>query len=199
MNLFITKVTPRGTKNEIFNITSAVLPRRMIDDAYTWIDEKMISIDEDSLIEKTKSIRMYALLLSKSGRGRNDQRLIENLGEALRIQRSLIYSRKNIDYLSRLDNIRDLTYFILEYGNEEEKRTVDSLIAASMSKISLLIERDGLTDAIMNLTVKSIDLVRGIGKEPDLRALQDAVYPSYLRKGEKSDALRRVFSTLNFH
>ncbi len=199
MNLFITKVTPRGTKNEIFNITSAVLPRRMIDDAYTWIDEKMISIDEDSLIEKTKSIRMYALLLSKSGRGRNDQRLIENLGEALRIQRSLIYSRKNIDYLSRLDNIRDLTYFILEYGNEEEKRTVDSLIAASMSKISLLIERDGLTDTIMNLIVKSIDLVRGIGKEPDLRALQDAVYPSYLRKGEKSSALRRVFSTLNFH
>lgn len=199
INLFITKVTPRGTKNEIFNITSSSLPRRMINDAYTWIDEKMISIDDRMLIEKTKSIRMYAMLLSRSGRGEMDSRLIENLGEALRLARALVYSQKKIDYVARLENILDLTYFILEYGREGEKKVVDSVIALCISKLSVLIERDGLTDELMELTVKGIGALRGIGKEPDLRELQDAVYPYYISKGEKRGEEREVFSTLNFH
>ncbi len=199
INLFITKVTPRGTKNEIFNITSSSLPKRMINDAYTWIDEKMISIDDTMLIEKTKSIRMYAMLLSRSGRLDMDSRLIENLGEALRLARALVYSHKRIDYVARLDNILDLTYFILEYGRDGEKKVVDSVVALCISKLSLLIVRDGLTEELMELTVKGISALRGIGKEPDLRELQDAVYPYYISKGEKNAEEREVFSTLNFH
>ena len=199
INLFITKVTPRGTKNEIFNITSSSLPRRMINDAYTWIDEKMISIDDRMLIEKTKSIKMYAMLLSRGGRGEMDTRLVENLGEALRLARALVYSQKKIDYVARLDNILELTYFILEYGRECEKRIVDSVISLCISKLSLLIVRDGLTEELMELTVKGIGALRGIGKEPDLRELQNAVYPYYTSKGEKNGEEREVFSTLNFH
>ncbi len=200
INLFITKVTPKGTKNEIFNITSSFLPRRMIRDAYTWIDEKMTAVDDEVLIEKTKAIRMYAMLLSRSGRGEMmDPRLVENLGEALRLARALVCTKSRINYVARLDTIIDLIHFILEYGREGEKKTVDSVIALSISKMAMLVEREGLTDETMELIVKAVGAIRYIGKEPDLGELQDAVYQYYISGSDKGENERKVFSTLNFH
>lgn len=198
INLFVTRIDHPSAKNAIYNITSNSIPPRMMKEAYSWIDEKMISIDDRSLTEKIKAIKMYAMLLSRSGR-EMDTRLVENLGEALRCARALVYSHDRIDYVARLDSILDLTYFILEFGRESEKETVDEIISLCISKLSGLIERDGLTPELMELIVKGIGAIREIGKEPDLSTLQNAVYPYYTKEEEKTDEEKEVFSVLNFH
>lgn len=198
INLFVTRVDCPSAKNANCSITGSSIPPRMIREAYSWIDEKMISVDDRSLTEKIKAIKMYAMLLSRSG-SEMDTRLVENLGEALRCARALVYSHDRIDYVARLDSILDLTYFILEFGRESEKETVDEIISLCISKLSALIVRDGLKDDLMELIVKGIGAIREIGKEPDLRSLQNAVYPYYAGKGEKKEKEKEVFSVLNFH
>ena len=198
INLFITKLKHHGEKSAMYSITHASLPPRMINEAYSWIDAKMMKMDDSTLVEKVKAIKMYAMLISKSGK-EMDSRLVENLGEALRCARSLVYSKDSIDYVKRLDSILDLSYFILEYGRDNEKKTVDEIIALSIEKLALLIERNGLTEENIELAVKGIGAIREIGKEPDISSLQNAVYPFYTAQKEKTEEERKVFSVLNFH
>ena len=200
INLLVTKINAVGTKDEVYHITNSSIPLRTISQAYFWIDKTIITLNEETLTKKLKSLKLYAMLLNNSDE--MDSRLIENLGEALNCARALLYSNGKIDYIARMDNIKELCYFILKFGRDSEKKLVYSLINQCLDKIALLIVSTGLSEKTSLLIVKSISAIREIGYEPDLKSLQNAVYDYYIGK-EKTTLSpqegKETFRQLNFH
>ncbi len=201
INLLVNKINSKGIKNEVYHITNSSIPARIINESYSWIDRTMVSIDDDTLRKKIRALKLYAILLNHDG-SEMDSRLIENLGEALSSARALLYSSGKLDYIARLDNIKDLCYFILEFGRDSEKRVVDDLINQCLEKIAYLVSVNGLTENNSELIIKSLGAIREIGKEPNLKSLQNVLYDYYIHKKETSlDENEKInlFKSLNFH
>lgn len=202
INLYLTKVTISGIKSENYHITNQDIPERIIDEAYSWIDAKMIGLDDTVIMERVKGVKMYAMLLNNSKKQKLDSRLIENLGEALRCARSLAYSSFSLSQTERISIIKDLIIFILKYGRESEKKVVDEIINICLSKISNLLKAQPLDEKTALLIIDTISSIREIGKEPNLKEIQNTTY-DYYRGIKKVDfdpiVLKEMLRILNFH
>ena len=161
----------------------------------------MVSIDEKTLIDQINSLKVYAMLLSHSKVGEMDARLVENLGVAMRWIRSLLKSKKNFQHEKTMDMIKDLMFFIQAYGRENEMVMLDDLVVQSMDTLSKIVSEDGLTEKTALSIISVLSTLREVGKEPDLRNLQNLVFEFYSGKKEKKcpeDLALKVFSLLNF-
>ena len=201
INLYVTKIKESGLKPEIYHITNDDIPQRVLDEAYRWVDDAMVSIDEKTLIDQINSLKVYAMLLSHSKVGEMDARLVENLGVAMRWIRSLLKSKKNFQQEKTMDMIKDLMFFIQAYGRENEMVMLDDLVVQSMDTLSKIVSEDGLTEKTALSIISVLSTLREVGKEPDLRNLQNLVFEFYSGKKEKKcpeDLALKVFSLLNF-
>lgn len=200
INLFIGRDSGLGMKSETFRITNKEIPERILDEAYQWIDSSLFRIDYEELENQVKAIRVYSLLLKQSN-GKLDSRIIENLGVALRCLKSILLYTQSCDCSKLLEPIKSLVTFILEFGRSEEKSVVEDLINNFMIKISLQIKSEGLTKENASIAIWALKITRELTKEPEIRDLQDVVYP--YKTGEKKckidqEELTELYSVLNF-
>ncbi|MGN1164222.1 MAG: DUF3536 domain-containing protein, partial [Candidatus Ornithospirochaeta sp.] len=202
INLYVTKITKSGLKPEIYHITNSDIPPRVLDEAYRWVDDAMVSIDEKTLIDQINSLKVFAMLLSHSEKGEEmDARLVENLGVAMRLIRALLKSKCSLDYEKRMDLIKDLTFFIQAYGRENEQLMLDGLVERNVEALGAYVKENGLTEEASNSLRKVIGTLREVGKEPDLRELQNEAYQYYIGKKKPScsrECAEEIYTLLNF-
>ena len=201
INLYITKIKQSGLKPEIYHITNSDIPLRVLDEAYRWIDEAMVTIDEKTLIDQINSLKVYAMLLSHSKVGEMDARLVENLGVSMRWIRSLLKSKCDMEYEKRMDLIKDLMFFIQAYGRENEQLMLDDLVVQSVDSLLRIVKEKGLTETVASTLSKVIGTLREVGKEPDLRKLQDEVYKFYSGRKNNNcpqETAEEIYRILNF-
>ena len=188
-------------KPEIYHITNSDIPLRVLDEAYRWIDEAMVTIDEKTLIDQINSLKVYAMLLSHSKVGEMDARLVENLGVSMRWIRSLLKSKCDMEYEKRMDLIKDLMFFIQAYGRENEQLMLDDLVVQSVDSLLRIVKEKGLTETVASTLSKVIGTLREVGKEPDLRKLQDEVYKFYSGRKKNNcsqETAEEIYRLLNF-
>ena len=201
INLYVTKIKQSGLKPELYHITNSDIPLRVLDEAYRWVDEAMVTIDEKTLIDQINSLKVYAMLLSQSKVGEMDARLVENLGVSMRWIRSLLKSKCNMNYEKRMDLIKDLMFFIQAYGRENEQLMLDDLVVQSVDSMLRIIKEKGLDENVAVTLSKVIGTLREVGKEPDLRKLQNEVYHYYSGKKEvkcSAETAEAIYGILNF-
>ena len=201
INLYVTKIKQSGLRPEIYHITNSDIPLRVLDEAYRWIDEAMVTIDEKTLIDQINSLKVYAMLLSQSKVGEMDARLVENLGVSMRWIRSLLKSKCDMEYEKRMDLIKDLMFFIQAYGRENEQLMLDDLVIQSVDSLLRIVKEKGLDETVAVTLSKVIGTLREVGKEPDLRKLQNEVYKYYSGKKNiecSEETAMDIYRTLNF-
>ena len=201
INLYVTKITQSGRKPEIYHITNSDIPLRVLDEAYRWVDEAMVSIDTKTLIEQINSLKVYAMLLSQSKVGEMDARLVENLGVSMRCIRSLLKSKCDMQFEKRMDLIKDLMFSIQAYGRENEQLMLDDLVEQSVDLVLRTLKKNGFNESFALTLTKVIGTLREVGKEPDLRQLQNEVYPYYLGKKKTKCSIQsatEVYELLNY-
>ncbi|MGN1189893.1 MAG: hypothetical protein ACI4SL_05810, partial [Candidatus Ornithospirochaeta sp.] len=152
-------------------------------------------------IDQINSLKVYAMLLSQSKVGEMDARLVENLGVSMRWIRSLLKSKCNMNYEKRMDLIKDLMFFIQAYGRENEQLMLDDLVVQSVDSMLRIIKERGLDENVAVTLSKVIGTLREVGKEPDLRKLQNEVYQYYSGKKEikcSAETAYDIYGILNF-
>ena len=202
INLYVTKITKSGIRPEIYHITNSDIPPRVLDEAYRWVDDAMVTIDEKTLIDQINSLKLFAMLRSHSEKGEEmDARLVENLGVAMRLIRALLKSKCSLEYEKRMDLIKDLTFFIQAYGRENEQLMLDDLVEQNVVALGAYVKENGLTEEAYTSLSKVIGTLREVGKEPDLRELQNEAYQYYTGKKKPQcsrECAEKIYTLLNF-
>ena len=78
---------------------------------------------------------------------------------------------------------------------------LDDLVIQSVDSLLRIVKENGLNDAVAVTLSKVIGTLREVGKEPDLRKLQNEVYKYYSGKKEIKRSLepaQEIYRTLNF-
>jgi hypothetical protein len=153
------------------------IPLRMRDELFDRIEERFCTTDADSAKRLSRTIRHFTTLARTSlyySMGSLHQELV---GATLTTFRGLFYRPMGLQWWELEEEYSILVDFLLTFGKQAErdtlKRTFDSHIVA----IARQIDRDGLTAEMIKRVSGLLALVRTRGFEPELKSLQERVYP----------------------
>ncbi|MBQ0070838.1 MAG: hypothetical protein KBS81_03130, partial [Spirochaetales bacterium] len=103
--------------------------------------------------------------------------------------------------VGRINIIKELSIFIMEHGRDEERAVINHIADTVMETIRNLVLREGLNDETATVILKTLSSVRELGREPELKALQNVVYLYYtnqLKPNCSKKLLEEVYLYLNF-
>ncbi|MFA5698252.1 MAG: DUF3536 domain-containing protein [Sphaerochaeta sp.] len=156
--------------------TATDIPNRMRTKLLKQIDRRICTVDEDQIIRLDQSLIHYSLL-AQSAPSVLDPVYQQLVGWAISMIKGLfIFERIRFweHYKERFLRVLD---FFVKYGKEEDMTLLREVFDQAMVDIAEKILRSGLFEQSIRFVSEFLVEVRKRTFQPDLTALQDALYP----------------------
>ncbi len=199
--LDVRKTTEKEVK--VYQLGHDQIPLRMRDVLFDQIDRSVCFLDYSAVRRTSENIFHYATLAKNTPYLPMGSLYEELIGGALSSMKSLFLYGS----LDKWDEYRDdfalMLEFMKKYGKQPDIDLIGSVFDEEMKEIGHKIHKFGLYQKNMRFVLEFLQIVREVGFQPKLTALQDAVYP-YLcnEKNMHPDvdtvALNELSSVLNF-
>ncbi|OHD30339.1 MAG: hypothetical protein A2Y31_13080 [Spirochaetes bacterium GWC2_52_13] len=194
--------TGQTTKHEF---STAHIPPRILDDAYSWIDRSLSRIGDEELEHIATDIRHYSLLV-RNGRSAPSEKLyVENMGTCLRALRSLFTTPNTLPWQQKRDSISHLLEFIKRKGRQNEHDIVRHIFSTEINRVATNIRRQGFSYERGSYLLELLNVARTQGIQPSITYAQEALYahilgplrPTYQTPLTK-DVIEHLHVALNF-
>jgi hypothetical protein len=180
-------IQSRVEESQTYFLTHEDIPLRMRDQLFTQIDRNVCMLDEKQIKELSHNLYHYASLAKNVPylpMGSLYQQLI---GASLSAIKSLFtYGTLTMwdEFKSDFELMLD---FFLKYGKQPDLELIASIFDSEMINMAKKVQTYGLHDANCRFMLEFLEIVREKRFQPDLTAIQDAVYP-YLCMQKKTDS-----------
>lgn len=201
INLYICEMNKDNRPVSRYRIMNSDIPERIVDETLKWIDYAMTKIKFNELITLSTHMMHYATLVKNSKFVNMDTQLLENLGLALKLVKSLFIGYPDNSAVERRDTLGNMLDFIKKHGRENEQKAIKKILSDYALLLAERIKENGLEEALAKETISFLALSRVHGYEPETKTLQDVVYPYYATKEKTSvsaELKRSLFDSLNF-
>ena len=202
MNLYICEGNNASSATGRYRITNDDIPLRMLEESYEWIDRSISDLPLSEIRDMTNCLKHYSMLSKSNQYLPMKTQMIENLGLSLKIIKGLFNCfLDEVDDSELYENMNALLNFINKCGRNYEKDAIKTIFSSAVVKLSHKIQAKGLSDAYANQMINILSQSRNQGFEPELRDIQNVIYPYYTGETgcDVDEAkLRKVFDILNF-
>lgn len=164
--------------------STAHIPPRMLDEAYTWIDHSLSRIGDEELEHIANEIRHYSFLVKNGRTAPSETLYIENMGTCLRALRSLFTTPDTLAWVQKRESISHLLEFIKRKGRQRENEIVRTIFSDEISRIAISIDEKGFSYERGSYLLEVLNVARGQDIQPVITQAQEAMHP-YI-KGEES-------------
>jgi hypothetical protein len=200
---YIMEIHERGTDTvKTTKIGHNQIPLRMRDQLFDQIDRSVCTLDYEALRRLSKDVFHYATLAKNVPYLPMGSLYEELIGCSLSSIKSLFiygsldkWDEYKQDFALMLD-------FLKKYGKQPDIDLVASIFHTEMTNLGEKIQEDGLYERNIRFILEFLQIVRERGFQPDLTALQNAVYPyvSMQKQPKKGDILsiNALAKELNF-
>jgi hypothetical protein len=200
---YIMEIHERGTDTvKTTKIGHNQIPLRMRDQLFDQIDRSVCTLDYEALRRLSKDVFHYATLAKNVPYLPMGSLYEELIGCSLSSIKSLFiygsldkWDEYKQDFALMLD-------FLKKYGKQPDIDLVASIFHTEMTNLGEKIQEDGRYERNIRFILEFLQIVRERGFQPDLTALQNAVYPyvSMQKQPKKGDILsiNALAKELNF-
>ncbi len=176
---------------------------RMRDELFDQIDRTVCTIDQSQIKQLSKNLYHYASLATNIPYLPMGSLYQELIGSSLQAIKNLfmfgtlaMWDEFKKDFILMLD-------FFVKYGKQPDLELIKSIFDNEMGSMAEKIQSYGLYDQNSRFVLEFLGIIRERGFQPDLTAIQDAVYPyvSMLKPLPEStdvDLINALGNVLNF-
>ena len=185
-----------------YKITTDDIPLLVLSKCDDWIDRAASAIPLSAIQPMVTSLYNYSILTKNSKYLPMKTMILENLGLALKLFKSISTVKEDrLPWKERKNYFIVLLDFIRKYGRVHETNAVLMILNQATTVIAYKLRSEGLNDSSADLILEFFETVRCFGFEPESRNLQNEIYDYYSgRKHSDIDVekLKRIYSALNF-
>ena len=201
INLYISENNDNDKPIERFRITNSDIPERMIDETLIWIDKALSHIKYNELLKSSMHMQHFSMIAKNSKYTPMGTLILENLGLALKLIKSLFLNYSNLDPVERFSTLGNMIDFVRKYGRKSDLESINKTLSEYFENIAHEIKAKGLNDLMAEEIMTTLKLSRAHSFEPETKRLQEEIYPYY--SGEKQASteeqkLRDIYLPLNF-
>lgn len=201
INLYICENDNEMRPMRRFRIQNSEIPMRMLDEIMDWIDRSMTKIEFNEIVSLSNNIKNFSTLVRNSKYIPMGTLLLENLGMALKILKSMFISHSYISSKDRREIIGSMLDFVSKNGRSEDFNSIKRIAQSFFENLATKVKKEGLTENNAEETIQIIGILRNHSIEPEVSSLQDIIY-EYKSGRLKSDApvelLEATYQALNF-
>lgn len=200
LNLYFSDASDNSNKN-IFKVTDKNIPERMVDDLTKAISNNYRSPELANFILFTDNL-YNSLLLTKDNEEYTERLIRENMHRAIQSLNCLLNWFVTENLKTRLTYADKLLSIVQAYGTEHDVERCLAHFTKRTDDIAIKIKKTGLDNLLINETLSLLKLCDMHSITPDIRNLQNVVYPYYT--GEKQcknvdeKVIRKFYGFLNF-
>ncbi len=177
------------------------IPLRMRDELLSSIERGFCSLGSEGVRKLGKTIRNYSSLTRSVPylpMGSLHQELI---GATLAAFTTLFSNGTSEHWKELHEEYETLVNFFLSYAKQQERDILTTIFDRQIHNAATLIAREGLREKSLSFILDFLEMVRSHAIEPELRGLQEEVYP-YLTAAKAWDGdparLEALAGALNF-
>ncbi len=174
----------------------------MLSHGKKWLENAMFDLSYEDVKKTANTIRKYAML-AKAFRGKTfNTQTLENIGLAIKVIRSIctLYPEA-FEWKEKEDTIGYMVNFIKAYAPSEVVKSVDEIFTSHARFLAEKIKEEGIDNSLANRIAKYLAIVFANGFSPDIKELQNEVYPYYTAEKKctaDEKALRTLYDATNF-
>jgi hypothetical protein len=160
-----------------YSLENNDIPGKMLDDLYLQIDRKICLEKGADLQRNLDNIRNFSMLAKTSPYLSMGTLSLETMGICLGTLKYLLHFGTCENWQANKEPLSLMLDFVMKYGKKPERELVRSLVYRKLDWLAERIERDGIDRKTARTTLEFLDALRSFSIEPDLTAIQNAVYP----------------------
>ena len=198
-------VNKESASGDSLRLDPSMIPLKMLGEVYSWIDHSMNRLSDEEMLNISRHINYYSLIVHNAKNIAKESLFIENMGISLSALRSLFTTPETISWENKRESISNILKFISHAGQDSARKTVREIFTAEIERVATSIDEIGFNYERGSYLLDLLLLAREHGFQPGITLAQESLQ-TYLR-GEKrmeittvmtSALLRQLQVELNF-
>ena len=201
INLYISENNESNTPIQRIRITNQDIPGRMLAELFSWIEKSMNSTSFSELSLFASDIKHFAMLVKNTRFMPIDTVMLENLGLTLKLIKSYFQTCSDASDAEKHETIGSMLGFARKCGRDSDIKALNAVLSEYAFSIAESVSREGLTEKAAKNIIELMNESNANGLSPELRELQDIVYPYYKGDAEAEadeKTAREAYSLINF-
>lgn len=197
-------ITSKDENNTIhhYNLTSADINPRILDQAFQWIQYSLSFVDDESIRQIARDITNYSFLYHSSPSLPLDTNFIEMIGTSLRALRSLFITPDTVPNEKMDPSVLHLVSFIQTHGRTKEIDKLTEIFDGQAKELANQVIDEDLTNQMVAKINHFLSFSYSVKLKVELNHLQEVVYPYFTNDKKIEDVneedFKKMKTLLNF-